>query len=97
MSPFIAVKAGLVTRPEKWRRSSAKYHYGLRKSDPLVLSPDLMGQVSDWRGFMCDILNDSKETTIDASLSTGRPLGNESFISVAEAISGKSLVKMKSG
>jgi hypothetical protein len=56
-----------------------------------------MGLVTDWRGFMCDILNDSEETTIDASLSTGRRLGNDSFINEAEAMSGKCLVKMKSG
>jgi hypothetical protein len=40
---------------------------------------------------------EKEETTIDASLSTGRPLGNDSFINEAEAMSGKCLVKMKSG
>ena len=91
------VKAGLTSKPEKWRWSSAKYHYGFRKSDPLVRSDDLMGLVSNWRGFMRETLSDTQQAAIDLSLSTGRPLGNDDFMSKAEAASGRRLVKMKSG
>lgn len=91
------VRAGLCGHPDQWRWSSIHAHLHGRR-DPIVnVSP--MGQrISDWGSYLSGpdgggpTDDDLREHT-----RTGRPAGDEPFISELEALSGRRLRKRKPG
>lgn len=89
------VEAGLVQKAEDYTWSSARAHvYGI--SDPL-LSPSFMTeQIKDWSEYLRKPCNDEvKEFKRYAK--TGRPFGDEKFLSKLEELTGRVLKKAKPG
>jgi putative transposase len=88
------VRAGLVGDPAGWPWSSARSHLS-GKPDPLVDPEPLLSMAGDWRGFL-------KEHTpaieaIRKHQATGRPLGDEAFVSKCEQVLGRMLKRKKPG
>jgi len=92
------VRAGVVERAWDYRWSSARFHVGRRKGDPLVSERDLLGLVDDWRGLLRQDPEDPEnpESSEDVDLlrervRTGRACGADEFIAKAERLTGRSL------
>jgi putative transposase len=84
------VRAGLCGHPESWRWSS--YHAHLAGTDDKLVSvAPMLKRVTDWKKYLS--VDDSIET-LDALRShtrTGRPVGNDAFLSELERVSGRDL------
>lgn len=92
------VKAGLAKSPEKWPWSSAVGRLDPGK-DPLSTPDALAGMISDWPAFWKASPDEGDDKALDSirrHTRTGRPLGNERFISVAEKRTGRTL-KLRRG
>jgi len=92
------VRAGVVERAWDYRWSSARFHVGRRKGDPLVGERDLLGLVDDWRGLLRQDPEDpdnpassEEEDLLRERVRTGRPCGADEFIAKAERLTGRSL------
>jgi putative transposase len=90
------VRAGLVERAEDYPWSSAKAHL-LGNTDEILTDFWLMTEIDDWGAYLRE--NDREEDIIKFRKheKTGRPLGNEAFISKIEKITGRILRPMKPG
>lgn len=73
------VRAGLVTRPEDWRWSSARAHLGLAP-DGLTDAKALLDRVADWRGLLDVGLDPRGHEEIRKCERSGRPLGGAAFL-----------------
>lgn len=83
------VRAHMVRQAWDYRWSSARFHVGLRRTDPLVKDRTLLGLVHDWRSFLRvepDEIGDLRR-----AVRTGRPCGSATFIRKAERICGRRL------
>lgn len=89
------VRAGLVKDAWNYRWSSARFHVGLRSTDPLVEDRTLLGLVSDWRGFLGIDVENLKN--LRDRLRTGRPCGDQKFLSKAEELTGRRLQRQIPG
>ena len=89
------VRAKMEKLPWEYRWSSAAYHVGLQESDPLVKDKTLRGLVKEWREYLLG--GDGKEEELRMAARTGRPAGDERFVSVIEKITGRDLSKGKPG
>jgi putative transposase len=89
------VRAKLVQRPEDYRWSSAKAHL-VGKDDGLVKVQPMLERVSNWNALLASgdqvLFDDVRQHE-----RTGRPLGEEGFISNMSAITGRDLAKKKPG
>ena len=75
--------------------SSARFHVGLRKSDPLVEARDLLGMESRWRSHLR-----GEQEHVDflrRKTRTGRPCGAEAFVRTIESQTGRDLTPKKPG
>lgn len=84
------VTAGLVAAPEDWPWSSAPAHL-TGSDDPLIRAnrkPDF-GQ--DWASYLADGIPEDDVAVVELHLRTGRPLGDDRFISNAERRLGRTL------
>ncbi|MHC4885787.1 MAG: transposase [Planctomycetota bacterium] len=91
------VKAGMVSNPGNWPWSSARFHWGRRKTDPLVQDGSLLGLVPDWRGLMRAGLSASATAAVEEHLVNGRPMGEESFLHQVGKVTGRDLLPKKRG
>ena len=91
------VRAGLAKEAWQYAWSSAAYHVGLVKEDPLVKSREPYGLAGadDWR----DLLRRDPEEIVHLrrSTSTGRPCGGASFVELAEELTGLVLHPLRPG
>jgi len=90
------VAAGLCSRPQHWRWSSARAHLDGR-DDSLVHTAPLLERVPDWAGLIGADLAREEGARIEAHLRTGRPLGDDRFLDMLESRTGKSLRPRKRG
>ena len=90
------VHAGLAKRPELYPWSSAQAHLAGR-DDALATVAPLLGMVGDWSRFLSQELPGEDLKKLRTHETTGRPLGDESFVSSLEAALGVSLQKRKPG
>ena len=74
------VRAGLATDPARYEWSSAAFHLGRERADPLVPDRTLLGLVDDWRAFLRDGIDDIEARRIERALSGGLPLGSAGFV-----------------
>ena len=89
------VRAGLVTQPWDYQWSSARWAIGLMEKDPLVHSLGPLAEIDDWKAFLSSQPDGIEELRLHTR--TGRPLGGESFVNLAEALTGRFLRKRKPG
>lgn len=90
------VRAGLVTRAEDYPWSSAKAHV-YREEDPLLSDTFLVEEIDDWKSYLATCDEDEILEKIHKNSSTGRPLGNEQFITEVERLSGRTIRIKKPG
>lgn len=92
-----AVRAGIVSKAEDYKWSSAKAHiYGLK--DPLLSGDNaIKAEIGDWKSYLRE--SNDKETLerIRDCSKSGLPLGDDSFIDHLEKITGRILRKKKRG
>ena len=80
------VRAGLGTQPWDYQWSSARWSMGLMEKDPLVHSLGPLAGIDDWKAFLSSQPDGIEELRLHTR--TGRPLGGESFVNLAEALTG---------
>lgn len=84
------VRAGLVRRAEEWPFSSARLHLGLGE-DLLVDGQALRSRIAAWDRLLGELDEDCDLATVRQHSSTGRPLGDELFVSQIEELLGRRL------
>lgn len=90
------VRAGLCSRPEEWPWSSVHAH--LRAADDtLVEVAPMLRRISDWRSYLDSPEPPARLDIIRAHARTGRPAGDETFISQLENLTGRFLRKRRPG
>ena len=90
------VRAKLSVRPEGYAWSSAAAH--LRGSDDgLVKVAPLLEMVGDWKLFLAGGIKEHEAVELRRSERTGRPLGNDGFLSDLEKALGRILRPRKAG
>jgi putative transposase len=90
------VRARLVGRAEDWPWSSAAAHLAGR-GDGLVAVEPMLAMVRDWRRYLSDPDDEQTGQTFRRHGSTGRPLGDESFLARLEATIQRVLRRRKPG
>ena len=82
------VRAGLVRRADEWRWSSARAHLGVAADTALNCQP-MWDRVEDYAGYL-DARGDPRaEEALRRSYSTGRPVGELSWVRGLEAVAGR--------
>jgi putative transposase len=90
------VRARLVEKPELYQWSSAAAHVkGV--DDALVKVAPLRGLVNDWRSLLQSGMMEHEAVLIRRHEHTGRPLGEEGFVSRLESKLGRVLHPLKPG
>lgn len=91
------VRAGLVDSPEHWPWSSTRAHLA-GEDDGLVKARALLDMVSlDWLDFITQSVERSEAEMLKKHERTGRPLGDNNFISNLENTLGRRLIHKKRG
>lgn len=90
------VRAGLVGAPEEWRYSSLLSHLG-RAQDGLIANDAFDGLLIDWRALSSGDEDMEAVDLLRANTRTGRPVGDQSFISRMESVTGRSLSRPRLG
>jgi len=78
------VRVGVVTKPEDYRWSGARYHLGLRKTDPLLVDMSVVDITGNWRHFLRAATDEDADRKPAKHISTGRALGSASFTAMLE-------------
>jgi REP-associated tyrosine transposase len=89
------VRAGLVKKAWEYPWSSAQWMTGVHGDDPLVEQLGPLAEISEWETFL-EIDNDD-HAPVRKHTRTGRPLGDESFVTSVENVLGRRLRKRKPG
>ena len=84
------VRAGLVEQAEHWPWSSAGAHLA-RADDALVRVVPMLERIPRWQPYLRAVEPATRMDEIRLHTRTGRPLGGESFIGIAERISGRTV------
>ena len=91
------VRAGMVKKAWLYPWSSAAFHTGQGKTDPLVKDRTLRGLISDWKGFLLMGPSNTRDETIRKMTRTGRPVGGAGFVSLVEQLTARDLSTGKAG
>lgn len=84
------VRAGLVSSPLEWEWSSANAHLeGL--DDNLVTVKPMLERIPDWQVFLDGGVKDAELKRLHQHTKTGRPLGDDEWISKLELENGRRL------
>ena len=89
------LKAKLCRDLSEWPWSSYHSHMS-GKDDGVVKTAPMLERVADWRSYI-DAENSLSDHLIEVRGRTGRPAGDEGFISELEKLTGKALKKKKPG
>ena len=90
------VRAGMVSHARHYPWSSARFHLGRRKIDPLVTDRSLLGLVPHWGELLAE--NDQDlETELVKSIRTGRPVGSARFLRKVKELTGRNLDRGRPG
>ena len=84
------LRAGLVGSPDEWRFSSLAAHRS-GESDGLVDPAPLAERITDWDRFLALELPWNEAQRVRSHLSSGLPLGRESFVDEIERLTGRVL------
>lgn len=69
---------------------NASFHAGKTESDPLVKDRTLSGLISDWEGFLAGGMTGEIDR-LRMATQTGRPAGDDIFITKVENLTGRDL------
>ena len=89
------VRARMCEQARDYRWSSARFHVGLRKTDPLVRRSNLLGMESSWRVYLRQ--GDQHGDLLRQKTRTGRPCGDEEFVRKIESCTGRRPIPRKPG
>ena len=91
------VKAGMVDKAWDYRWSSVHAHLAGKDEQGIVETKPLLSLIGDWRAYLAEMQGrENKE--IERHIRTGRPLGNDDFLTQAQVLLGRDdLVKKKPG
>ncbi len=89
------VEAGLVRHAEQYAWSSARAHTH-RKPDSVLSRNVVIERVQDWAVFL-RASDDHFRTTLEHHSRTGRPCGDDSFVTRLEQLTGRRLQKQRAG
>ena len=90
------VKAGLVTHAWEYPWSSCRFHCGQQETDPLVNEGILPEIVDTWTCFLHQN-DDERLNRVLRGTRTGRPVGNDEFVSSLESLTGRILHPQRPG
>jgi len=90
------VRAGLVREPWQYRWSSAAAHVK-GQDDKLLRAGPLLEMFGDWREYLSKSISAEEAEEIQRHERTGRPLGDETFLSDLEKKLGRDLRPRKTG
>ena len=90
------VRAGIAREAWTYPWSIAPFHTGQKEEDPLVSDRTLFGLVHGWRNFLSD-QSPEMDSSIRKSTRTGRPAGDEGFVTLMERLISRDLTKGKPG
>lgn len=90
------VRAGLCGTARQWRWSSALANLGMT-SDGLVDTKATKALVSDWSAYLAEATVAEEQDALRKHTRIGRPLGNDRFIDMLEAQTGRTLRPRKTG
>ncbi len=90
------VKAGMVADAWDYPWSSVHAHLSGNDDYGLVNTKPMLNFIGDWKQYLLDAQNHSTED-FGKHERTGRPLGSDSFIEMAESLLGRDLKKKKPG
>lgn len=90
------MQAGMVANAWDYPWSSARFHTGRAESDPLVKDWALSALITDSEEFLTGGMAGEIER-LRMATQTGRPAGNDVFITKVEHMTGRDLSKGTSG
>jgi len=90
------VRVGLVERAEDYPWSSAKAHV-YREKDILLSDNFMLSEIKDWSSYLSEGDENIDKNLFKKHARTGRPLGDDKFLTKLEEITGKVLKKRKPG
>ena len=90
------VRAGLVRCAQDWPWSSARAHF-VGEDDGLVHVSPMLERIPDWGLYVQNESSADNTQTLRQHTRSGRPLGEDKFIDMAERISGRVLRPRKRG
>ena len=92
------IHAGIVRQAWQYRWSSAAWHVGMVKDDPLVTQDQaLRALVHDWRTYLEGEEDPKEVAKIDRETFVSRPLGTETFIHELEQLLRRPLMRGRAG
>ena len=89
------VRARMVSRAWDYGWSSARFHVGLRKNDPLVADRDLLGMERRWRSYLRD--GEDHADVLRKKTRTGKSCGDTAFVRRLERKTSRKLLPGKPG
>jgi putative transposase len=90
------VRARLCVQPEEWRWSSVRAHQ-LEVPDELLTVAPMRARIPDWRRYLSEGIPTELVDTLRRHTRTGRPAGDEKFITALEERTGRRLRPRKPG
>jgi len=90
------VRAGIVKNAQDYPWSSAKAHI-LKEKDPLLSDNFVIEEIQDWSAYLDSGSGNTHYNLFRQHLRSGRPLGNDAFVTKLEKITGMTLRKRKPG
>jgi len=91
------VAAGIADTPAAYEWSSAAYHLGRERADPLVTDRTLLGLVDDWTTFLQDGIDEMAAKRLERALAGGLPCGSPGFVEGLEKRFGRRLTPGRPG
>ena len=89
------VRARMVRRAWDYEWSSARFHVGAARADPLVVDRSLLGLVDRWRSFLRE--DENQGDLLRQRTRTGRPCGSPGFLRWSEKRTGRRLQPRPAG
>ena len=90
------VRAGVVEKSEDYIWSSARAHVK-REKDILLSDNFMLSSIKDWSSYLSEEDKESDKKLLRQHSCTGRPLGDNNFITKLEKITGRAIGKQKTG
>jgi len=84
------VRAGMVNSADEWLWSSACAHL-YQRQDVLLNSSPVLDSITDWHAYLQNGSSDAGLERLRRHTRTGRPLGSDDFLDLAERATGREL------